>query len=137
MEPGGNTQVQLAAEAVRLAEAHAAESRSQLLPDLSASLGAQTADVSAMGLGSEQLPEGLQLPRVVGPYNTVDARATVLRAAIRPPGEEAHREHSSEDQCIACPVSLARQCERARTTKWKRKSTFTIELKLPSFLWQK
>src|SRR5262245_58581489 len=69
LEPGGNTQVQLAAEAVRLAEAHSADVRSKLLPDLSAAVGKQqqSRSLSAMGLGSEELPDGLQLPRVVGP----------------------------------------------------------------------
>jgi hypothetical protein len=33
LEPGGNVQVQLAREAVRQAEAHAAEVRADLLPD--------------------------------------------------------------------------------------------------------
>jgi outer membrane protein TolC len=84
LEPVGNTQVQLAAEAVRMSEAQSAEVRSQLLPDLSASLGKQqqTRSLSAMGLGSDELPDGLQLPRVVGPYNTVDARATVSHKVL-------------------------------------------------------
>jgi outer membrane protein TolC len=79
LEPDGNTRVQLGQEMVRQAEAQAAQVRAHLLPDLSASVGQQrqTRSLSAMGLQSEGVMEGFQLPRVVGPYNMFDARGTM------------------------------------------------------------
>jgi len=78
LEPNGNTKVQLSREIVRQTEAQASQVRAQLLPDLSASVGQQrqTRSLSSMGLQSSDVPAGLQLPSVVGPFNTFDARAT-------------------------------------------------------------
>ena len=81
LEPNGNTRVQLADEMVRQAEAQSAQVRAQLLPDVSASVGkqSQTRSLSALGLKSDELPQGAQLPSVVGPYSTFDARGTVTQ----------------------------------------------------------
>jgi outer membrane protein TolC len=78
LEPGGNTRIQIAREAIRQAEARAAQARAALLPDISASVGQQnrTQSLTAFGLRSESLPGEFQFPGTVGPYNTFDARAT-------------------------------------------------------------
>jgi outer membrane protein TolC len=79
LEPAGNIQIQLASEGVRQAEAKAALVRGSLLPDISASVGAQrqTRNLNAYGLQSDRLGSGIDLPTVVGPFNTFDARGTV------------------------------------------------------------
>src|SRR5262245_17978521 len=76
LEPDGNVRLQLAREAVRQAEAHAAQVRADLLPDISAAVGqqSQTRSLTEFGLDSRTLASGLQLPNLVGPYNTFDAR---------------------------------------------------------------
>jgi outer membrane protein TolC len=81
LEPDGNVRVQLAAEAVRQAEAHANQVRANLLPDVSASIGtqSQTRNLSAYGFQAENLGTGFDIPRVVGPFNTFDARGTVTQ----------------------------------------------------------
>src|SRR5262249_47208995 len=81
LEPGGNVQVQLAREAVRQAEAHAEQVRADLLPDISASVGqqSQTVSLTAYGLQSANLADGIRLPEVVGPFNTFDARGKVTQ----------------------------------------------------------
>ena len=70
LEPDGNTRIQLAREAVRQAEAHAAQVRAELLPDISASVGqqSQTLNLGEYGLRTEGIPT------LVGPFNTFDAR---------------------------------------------------------------
>jgi outer membrane protein len=70
LEPDGNTRIQLAREAVRQAEAHAAQVRADLLPDISASVGQQsrTLNLTEYGLSSADIPSR------VGPFNTFDAR---------------------------------------------------------------
>src|SRR5262249_39334855 len=71
----GNTNIQLADQSVQIAQAHAAEVRAALLPDISGSVGAQndTRNLASLGLASTPLT-GLGQPRLVGPYNLVDAR---------------------------------------------------------------
>src|SRR5262245_1962420 len=53
LEPDGNTRIQLAHEAIRQAEARAAQMRAELLPDVSASVGQQrrTISLTEFGLG--------------------------------------------------------------------------------------
>src|SRR5262245_12015656 len=70
LEPDGNTRIQLAREAVKQAEAHAAQARAELLPDISASVGQQsrTLNLNEFGLRSDGGPA------LVGPFNTFDAR---------------------------------------------------------------
>jgi len=79
LEPNGNTRVQLAREMVLQSEARAAQVRAQLLPDVSANIGQQrqTRSLSSLGFQSDALPKGFELPSVVGPYNTFDARGSV------------------------------------------------------------
>jgi outer membrane protein len=79
LEPNGNTRVQLAREMVQQSEARSAQVRAQLLPDVSATIGQQrqTRSLSSLGFQSDALPKGFELPSVVGPYNTFDARGSV------------------------------------------------------------
>src|SRR5262249_46607521 len=78
LEPDGNTRVQLAREAIRQAEARALQARADLLPDVSASIGqqSQTRSLTAFGLRDGTLPKAFDLPGVVGPFNSFDARGT-------------------------------------------------------------
>src|SRR5262245_25775637 len=73
LAPGGNKRMQLAKEAIRQAEARAAETRAELLPDISASVGQQsrTRNLAEFGLNTENMPN------VVGPFNTFDARGSL------------------------------------------------------------
>src|SRR5215470_18198582 len=84
LEPGGNVQVQLAREAVRQAESHAAQVRADLLPDISASVGqqSQTVSLTQYGLQTAKLPNGFDLPNVVGPFNTFDARGKMSQKLV-------------------------------------------------------
>jgi outer membrane protein len=81
LEPDGNTRIQLAREAIRQAEAHAAQVRAELLPDINASIGQQsrTLSLTESGLRSADLPRGFELPSIVGPFNTFEARGTLTQ----------------------------------------------------------
>lgn len=109
LEPDGNVRIQLAREAVRQAEAHAALARAELLPDIAASVGqqSQTRSLTAYGLQSEKLGGGFQLPGVVGPFSTFDARANAalklfdLSSIRRFQAAKAGREAAREDDKAA------------------------------------
>lgn len=84
LAPEGNTRLQLAREAIRQAEARAAQARAALLPDVSASAmyESQTQNLAARGI-SFQLPfPGFAFPVFVGPYDVLDARATVTQSVF-------------------------------------------------------
>jgi len=75
----GNTNLQLAGEAVRQAQSRSAETRASLLPDVESSFTerSQTENLAALGLHSIVFPiPGFQLPTLVGPFTTMDARIT-------------------------------------------------------------
>jgi outer membrane protein TolC len=83
--PEGSTQVQLSAEALKQARARSGQARAALLPDLEASFGEQnqTRNLAALGLNTVHLPiPGFQYPTFVGPFTTVDARATVSQSVF-------------------------------------------------------
>jgi outer membrane protein len=76
----GSTQVQLAAESRKQARARSGQARAALLPDLEASFGDQnqTRNLAALGITGVRVPiPGFQFPTFVGPFTTMDARATV------------------------------------------------------------
>ncbi len=100
--PEGNTYIQLSDESVKQAKSRSAEARSAFLPDIEAQAEQTTAmkSIAALGLdlatdqallGAEKnLMPGLAsvadpllndiikaIPRVVGPFNTVDVRVKV------------------------------------------------------------
>ncbi len=76
--PEGNTNIQLSGEALKQAQARSAQARSALLPDLAGSFGArnQTVNLAAMGIKFNFPIPGFSLPRLVGPFTTMDARVT-------------------------------------------------------------
>jgi outer membrane protein len=83
--PEGSTQVQLSAEALKQARARSGQARAALLPDLEASFSDQnqTRNLSALGITSIHLPiPGFQFPTLVGPFTTMDARATVSESVF-------------------------------------------------------
>jgi outer membrane protein TolC len=81
----GSTQVQLSAEALKQARARSGQARAALLPDLEASFSDQnqTRNLAALGITSIHLPiPGFQFPTLVGPFTTMDARATVSESVF-------------------------------------------------------
>ena len=84
VSPEGNTKIQLSDEALKQAQAKSAEARAALLPDLEASLTArdQTANLAAMGIHISVPIPGFQFPTFVGPFTTMDARASVTQSVF-------------------------------------------------------
>jgi outer membrane protein TolC len=82
--PEGNVNVQLADEAVRQAESRSAEARAALLPDISGSFGerSQTSSLEAVGLRFASPIPGLAFPRRVGPFTTMDLRASASQTVF-------------------------------------------------------
>jgi outer membrane protein TolC len=83
--PQGSTQVQLSAEALKQARARSGQARAALLPDLEASFSEQnqTRNLAALGISAIHLPiPGFQFPTFVGPFTTMDARATVSQSVF-------------------------------------------------------
>ena len=77
--PEGNANIQLAAEAVKQAQARTAETRASLLPDVESSLNYQNRTENLRALGFQiSIPPGfpIQIPTFVGPFTTMDARLT-------------------------------------------------------------
>jgi outer membrane protein TolC len=75
----GNTNIQLAGEALKQAQSQAAEARAALLPDVEVSLNdrSQTVNLAAEGLRNIAIPiPGFEFPTLVGPFTTMDARLT-------------------------------------------------------------
>ena len=116
--PEGSTRIQLADEAVRQAEARAKQQRASLLPNVDGYLAYQnqTRNLAAFGFRIQSPIPGLQIPKFVGPFSTVDVRATFSQsvfdlASIRRyqsskavvQGARADREYSS-DQVAATVV---------------------------------
>src|SRR5437588_8503537 len=77
--PEGNTRVQLSAEALKQAQARAAQARAALLPDLAGTATVQnlTRNLAAMGITFIAPPiPGFAFPTFVGPFSNMDARIT-------------------------------------------------------------
>ena len=107
VSPEGNTYMQLSDESVRQAQSRTAEARSAFLPDIEAQAGEQTSMKSLAALGldlaTDQTLIGAEngltgsfapiekdllndiikdIPRVVGPFNSVDVRAKVTQSVF-------------------------------------------------------
>src|SRR5271157_3635466 len=84
VSPEGNTRIQLSGEALKQAQSRSAQARAALLPDLEASLTDrdQTANLAAMGIHISVPIPGFQFPTFVGPFTTMDARATVTQSVF-------------------------------------------------------
>ena len=84
----GNTNVQLAGEALRQAQSRSAESRAALLPDLESAFTDQsrTVNLAAQGLQFNKIITipipGIQFPTVVGPFTSLDARVTASQSVF-------------------------------------------------------
>jgi outer membrane protein len=81
--PEGNANIQLAAEALKQAEARKNEVRAALLPDLESAVNYQnrTVNLAAMGIRLSLPPTlPIQIPTFVGPFNTFDARLTASQS---------------------------------------------------------
>lgn len=81
LEPKGNVRVQIARELIHQAESRSAQARAALLPDVESSLSQQnfTRNLEAFGIKIELPIPGFMSQKVVGPFNTFDARATVTQ----------------------------------------------------------
>jgi outer membrane protein TolC len=82
--PEGNARVEIAAEAVRQAEARALQARSVLLPNIDASIGQQnvTRNLEAFGIRIEAPVPGFRVPTFVGPFNIFDARLNATQTVF-------------------------------------------------------
>jgi len=76
--PEGSAKIQLAEEAVKVAESRKAQARAVLLPNLDGTFAVQnlTRNLEAMGVRFQSPIPGFQFPTFVGPFTTVDARVT-------------------------------------------------------------
>jgi outer membrane protein len=76
LAPEGNTQVQLAGEATRQAQARSAESRAALLPSFDSYVSEQseTENLASFGLHFQIPIPGFVFPSFVGPFQVFDAR---------------------------------------------------------------
>ncbi|MBV9743006.1 MAG: TolC family protein, partial [Acidobacteriia bacterium] len=76
--PEGNTNIQLAGESLKQAEARSAEARAALLPDLEGSLRyeSETSYLGAYGIKVNVPIPGFVFPTFVGPFNVLDARVS-------------------------------------------------------------
>lgn len=78
LAPEGSARLQIAAEALRQAEARSRQARGALLPNLDAAVSYQnlTRNLEALGVRFEQPIAGFQFPKKVGPFNVFDARTS-------------------------------------------------------------
>jgi len=84
VSPEGNTSIQLSGEALKQAQSRSAQARAALLPDLEASMTerSQTESLAAMGIKIVVPIPNFQFPTFVGPFTTMDARATVTQSVF-------------------------------------------------------
>ena len=81
----GSTPIQLSGESLRQAEMRSKEARAALLPDLEGAFSYEnrTANLAAMGISLTRLPfPGFEFPTFVGPFLTMDARASVTQSVF-------------------------------------------------------
>ncbi|HXI40627.1 MAG TPA: TolC family protein [Bryobacteraceae bacterium] len=84
LSPEGNAHIQLSQELVKQAKARSVQARAALLPDLEGSFGyeSETRNLATMGLDQVQLPFQIRIPRMVGPFDLMDARTTVVQSVF-------------------------------------------------------
>ncbi len=80
----GNTNIQLAGEALTQAETRSAQARGALLPNLDAVFTDQnlTRNLAAMGIRISVPIQGFQFPTFVGPFSTLDTRVTATQSVF-------------------------------------------------------
>ncbi len=78
LAPDGNARLQLAEDLLRQSKSRASQARGGLLPNLDGSFSAmnQTRNLAAMGISLKIPIPGFSFPELVGPFNSVDVRAT-------------------------------------------------------------
>lgn len=89
LAPEGSTRVKLAEEDLKQAESRAVQSRAALLPDFEGYVEYQneTANLAAFGFNFKNIFKdlpiaGFAIPSFVGPFNVLDARATVSQTVF-------------------------------------------------------
>jgi outer membrane protein len=84
LSPDGNTRIRIAEEMIRQAEARSAQTRAALLPNVDASVSTQnlTRNLAVFGIGFNLPIPGFSFPRLVGPFNVFDARATMTQSVF-------------------------------------------------------
>ena len=82
LAPDGNTRVQLATEAVRLAQARKAEALSVLLPNFDAAWSARSFTQNLATFGLQIHVPGFSIPTFVGPVSVYDLRASGTQAVF-------------------------------------------------------
>ena len=84
LSPEGSTRVKIAKELIKQAQAQAAQARASLLPNIDAYVGQQnqTRNLEAVGLSFSLPITGFVFPRLVGPFNVFDARATASQSVF-------------------------------------------------------
>jgi outer membrane protein TolC len=84
LAPDGNARARLAAEMVRQAEARSAQARAALLPNLDAAMAEQnqTRNLAAFGIRIQIPLPGFQFPELVGPFTTLDLRASATQSVF-------------------------------------------------------
>jgi outer membrane protein TolC len=84
LAPDGNARARLAAEMVRQAEARSAQARAALLPNIDASMVEQnqTRNLAAFGIRIQVPIPGFQFPEMVGPFSTLDLRASATQSVF-------------------------------------------------------
>lgn len=84
VSPEGNTNIQLSEEAVKQARMRSLEARAALLPDVEASVTSEnrTENLAALGIQVDVPIPGFRFPTFVGPFTTVDARASVTQSVF-------------------------------------------------------
>lgn len=81
----GSTPIQLSAESLKQAELRSKEARAALLPDVEGAFSYEnrTANLAAMGISLTRMPiPGFEFPTFVGPFLTMDARASVTQSVF-------------------------------------------------------
>lgn len=82
LAPDGNTRVQLATEAVRLAQARKAQALSALLPNFDAAWSARSFTQNLATFGLQIHVPGFSIPTFVGPVSVYDLRASGTQAVF-------------------------------------------------------
>jgi outer membrane protein TolC len=84
ISPEGNTRVQLSAELLKQAESRSVQARAALLPDVSGAFSYQnlTRNLAALGLQVATPIPGFHIPTFVGPFSTLDARASATQSIL-------------------------------------------------------
>ncbi len=84
LAPDGNARVRIVQEAVQQAHSRSLQARAALLPNLEGSVSetSQTRNLAAFGLKIDLPVPGFEFPRLAGPFNVFDARASLSQTLL-------------------------------------------------------